>query len=425
MRTEIPYGKGHLTFEHENITRIVESRICDMKSGSPGMQNKMVLDAMAEPTDSQHLSKLAEGCRTAVIIISDHTRPVPSKFIIPHMLRQLREGNPDIDITLLVATGCHRGTEKSELVAKLGEEIVASEKIAVHDCDDEANLVSLGILPSGAELIINRLAAECDLLVAEGFIEPHFFAGFSGGRKSILPGICSRKTVLGNHCSAFIDHPKARMGVLDGNPIHTDMEAAVRMAGLKYIVNVIVNGQKEVAAAFAGDPVTAHRKGCDFLMEYCSVPVGKKADIVITSNGGAPLDQNAYQAVKGMTTAESFAADGGVVIICAECADGLGGDVFYEKMAGCAGPDELMDEIMATPMDETVPDQWQYQILVRILQRLHVIMVCDEKIAPQIREMKMDFAATLDEAVNKALAIKGENCSITVIPDGVSVIGKE
>ena len=126
MRTEIPYGKGHLTFEHENITRIVESRICDMKSGSPGMQNKMVLDAMAEPTDSHHLSKLAEGCRTAVIIISDHTRPVPSKFIIPHMLRQLREGNPDIDITLLVATGCHRGTEKNELVAKLGEEIVAS-----------------------------------------------------------------------------------------------------------------------------------------------------------------------------------------------------------------------------------------------------------------------------------------------------------
>jgi len=425
MRTEIPYGKGHLTFEHNNIDRIIESRIGEMKSGTAEAQNQMVLDAMAVPEGSPQLSKLAEGKETAVIIISDHTRPVPSKFIIPHMLSQLRAGNPDIDITLLVATGCHRGTEKKELVVKLGEEIVASEKIVVHDCDDDVNLVNLGILPSGAQLIINRLAVECDLLVAEGFIEPHFFAGFSGGRKSILPGICSRKTVLGNHCSAFIDHPKARMGILDGNPIHIDMEAAVAMAGLKYIVNVIVNSEKEVAAAFAGDPVKAHRKGCDFLMEYCSVPACEKAGIVVTSNGGAPLDQNAYQAVKGMTTAESFAEEGGVIIICSECADGIGGDVFYEKMSRCAGLDQLMAEIMATPMDETVPDQWQYQILVRIMQRFHVIMVCDEKIAQEIKEMKLDFAATLEEAVEKALEIKGKDCAITVIPDGVSVIGKE
>ena len=423
MRVEIPYGKGHLTLDHENISRVITSRIGDMTAEAG--QEELVLAAMAVPVGSEPLKKLAEGKKTAVIIISDHTRPVPSKVIIPYMLKELREGSPDIDITLLVATGCHRGTEKSELVAKLGEDIVNTEKIVVHDCDDEDNLVNLGTLPSGAQLIVNRLAAECDLLVAEGFIEPHFFAGFSGGRKSILPGICSRKTVLGNHCSAFIDHPKARMGVLDGNPIHRDMEAAVKMAGLKYIVNVIIDGEKKVAAAFAGDPVSAHRKGCDMLMEYCSVPAGEKAGIIVTSNGGAPLDQNAYQAVKGMTTAESFAEEGSVIIICSECSDGMGGDVFYEKMARCESLESLMDEIMATPMDETVPDQWQYQILVRIMQHHHVIVVCDEKIAKQIKEMKLDYAATLDEAVSKALEIKGNNTEITVIPDGVSVIGKE
>lgn len=215
------------------------------------------------------------------------------------------------------------------------------------------------------------------------------------------------------------------MGILEGNPIHRDMAAAVRMAKLAYIVNVIVNEKKEVAAAFAGDAIEAHKKGCEFLMEYCSVPVGEKADIVITSNGGAPLDQNAYQAVKGMTAAESFTKEGGVIIICSKCEDGIGGDFFYRKMAECTTIDALMNEIMATPMDETVPDQWQYQILIRIMKKFHVILVCDEAIAQPIREMKLDFAATLDEAVKKALEIKGTDCTVTVIPDGVSVIGVE
>jgi len=158
-------------------------------------------------------------------------------------------------------------------------------------------------------------------------------------------------------------------------------------------------------------------------MDYCSVPAGEKADIVITSNGGAPLDQNAYQAVKGMTAAESFGKEGGVIIICAKCEDGIGGDFFYRKMAECSSLESLMGEIMSTPMEETVPDQWQYQILIRIMEKFHVILVSDENIAPEIREMKLDWAATLKEALDKALAMKGKDSTITVIPDGVSVIG--
>lgn len=178
-----------------------------------------------------------------MVIISDHTRPVPSRCIIPHMLAELREGNPSIDITLLVATGCHRGTTPQELEQKLGREIVEKEHIVVHDCD-QSPLTELGVLPSGAKLVVNSLVAQADLVAAEGFIEPHFFAGFSGGRKSILPGVCSRVTVLGNHCSAFIDSPLAQMGILEGNPINVDMEAAAAMAKLQYIVNVVINEEK-------------------------------------------------------------------------------------------------------------------------------------------------------------------------------------
>ena len=227
------------------------------------------------------------------------------------MLEELRRANPDIEIVLLVATGFHRGTTKEELIEKLGADIVQSEKIVVHDAQDQDSNVKIGVLPSGAELIIDKVAVDCDLLVSEGFVEPHFFAGFSGGRKSVLPGICDQKTVFGNHCGAFIDSPYARTGILDNNPIHADMLAAQEMAGLAYIVNVVINEEKKVVAAFAGDPVKAHETACRFLAPYCEIEA-EAADIVITGNGGAPLDQNIYQCVKSMTAAEACVRPGGV-----------------------------------------------------------------------------------------------------------------
>lgn len=421
MKLRIPYGNSKIDIAFENECRVVTSKIAALKSEEA--QDTIVRGAMDSPIGSKPLEQLAAGKKTAVIIISDHTRPVPSRYILPPMMEELRKGSPDIDITLLVATGCHRGTSREELIQKLGEEMVRTEKIIVHDCDDEANLVNLGKLPSGAELRINRLAAECDLLLAEGFIEPHFFAGFSGGRKSILPGICGRKTVLGNHCSAFIASENARMGILDGNPIHEDMLDAVKKANLQYIVNVLLDEKKKITAAFAGDAIAAHEEGCRLLKQYCCVPVSEKSEIVITSNGGAPLDQNVYQAVKGMTTAETFCKEDGVIIMCAACADGIGGDLFYRKMAECASLDALEKEIIKTPMESTVPDQWQYQILVRIMKNHHVILVCDEKNAAVVKAMKLDHAKSLEDAVRKAKAEKGETASVTVIPDGVSVIG--
>ena len=204
-----------------------------------------------------------------MIIASDHTRPVPSKIIIPPLLEEIRSVNPSADITFLIAAGCHRDTKREELVDKFGEDIVNNETIVVHDCTDRENLVSLGILPSGGELYINRLAYEADLLISEGFIEPHFFAGFSGGRKSVLPGVAARESVLANHCSEFIAHPNARTGILKDNPIHEDMLWAAKRAKLAYIVNVVINEKKEAIYAVAGDVEKAHLAGCEFLYGLC------------------------------------------------------------------------------------------------------------------------------------------------------------
>ena len=413
----IPYGKGHIEFEEKGAA-VLSSAIGELKSEGSG--SDIVAAAMAAPIDSPKLSELAKGKNTCTVIISDHTRPVPSRDILPNMLAELYEGNPEIKVTLLVATGFHRPTTSAELCDKLGEEIMAKCPIVIHDCRSEKDNVCIGTLPSGAPLVIDRVAAETELLIAEGFIEPHFFAGFSGGRKSVLPGVCDQVTVLGNHCSKFIDSQFSRTGILDGNPIHADMIAAAEMAKLAYIVNVVIDEDKKTVAAFAGDYLSAHRKGCDFLLGYCKVAPAY-ADIVITSNGGAPLDQNVYQSVKGLTAAEAAANEGATLIICAECADGIGGDDFYQALREANSATELLAKIKKTPMDETVPDQWQYQILARMMEKYRIIFVTNPSLKEKIAEMKMEYAAD----VNEALAMAKERYAapeIVVIPDGVSII---
>ena len=207
----IPYGKTSLSCTLPDCA-LLTSRVGELKSDRAGID--LVREAMANPIGSPNLSELARGKKSCTVIISDHTRPVPSRDILPPMLEQLREGNPEIQITLLVATGFHRLTTAGELKNKLGEEIASREKIVIHNAFDADSNVEIGTLPSGAPLVIDRAAVETELLVAEGFIEPHFFAGFSGGRKSVLPGVCDKTTVLGNHCGAFIASPCARTGIL-------------------------------------------------------------------------------------------------------------------------------------------------------------------------------------------------------------------
>lgn len=422
----LPFGKEKIKLElpEEQVAGVLVSHAHEYKA--PKSEAELVADALANPIGSPKLSDLAKGKKNCVIISSDHTRPVPSHVIMPQLLAELRKGNPDIDITILIATGMHRATTKEELIAKYGKEIAEHEKFVIHVSRNDEDMVSIGTLPSGGDCRINKLAANADLLISEGFIEPHFFAGMSGGRKSVLPGIASKVTVLANHCSEFINSPKARTGILQGNPIHEDMLYAAKAAKLAFICNVVIDADKKVIAAFAGDREKAHYAGADFEMKLAGVkPV--PADIVITTNGGYPLDQNIYQSVKGMTAAEATCKEGGVIIDVSSCSDGHGGEDFYNNLKNAESIQKAMDEILARGRNETVFDQWEAQILMRMLLKFTIIMVTE---APQqmVEDMHMKFAASVDDALAMAkevLAKKGiTDPKITVIPDGVSVIVK-
>lgn len=423
---DLPYGKEklHVELPDSDVAGVLFSHAHEYEAQKS--EEELVTDALANPIGSPKLSELAKGKKNCVIISSDHTRPVPSKVIMPQLLKELRKGNPDIDIKILIAHGMHRPMTKDELLDKYGPEIANHEQIVIHHSKNDEDMISIGTLPSGGDCRINKLAVETDLLIAEGFIEPHFFAGFSGGRKSILPGIASQITVVANHCSEFIDSPYARTGILEGNPIHKDMLYAAKAANLAFICNVIIDADKKVIAAFAGDREAAHYEGVEFEMSLASVtPI--PADIVITTNGGYPLDQNIYQSVKGMTAAEATCNDGGVIIMCSACDDGHGGEDFYQTIKGATDISKAMEEILSRKRNETKLDQWQSQILLRVLMHYDVIMVTH---APQklIEDLHITYADSIETAIRLAkemLTLKGrKNSKITVIPDGVSVIVK-
>lgn len=415
-----PYGKEKLEYTFgDELKAVLESKIEEYDPQKT--EQDLVLEAMQNPVGSKTLRELSVGKNNIVIIASDHTRPVPSKYIIPPMLREIREGNPNAKITILIATGCHRFTTKDELVSKFGAEIVEKENIYIHDCDENDKMVNIGTLPSGGDCIVNKIAIEADLLVSEGFIEPHFFAGYSGGRKSVLPGVCARNTVLANHCSEFIANDYARTGVLENNPIHIDMVWAAKKANLAYIVNVVLNGDKKVIYATAGDCVEAHKKGTDFLSSLCGAKACE-SDVVITTNGGYPLDQNMYQAVKGMTAAEATVNENGVIIMLAKSNDGIGGDHFYHQLADEKDINKTMNIFLNRGRNETVPDQWQTQIMLRVLMRASVIYVSEME-DDIVEKMHMTPAHSIEEALEKARKILNkDDITITAIPDGVSVI---
>lgn len=421
VKISFPYGKGYMDGEfcENELKGVLVSRVDKFEPELKGRE--LVRAALQNPIGSERLCELAKDKENIVIIASDHTRPVPSKIIMPEMLSEIRKGNPKAKITILIATGCHRGTTKEELINKFGEEIVLKENIYIHDCDEREKLVNIGVLPSGGECEVNKIAVEADLLVAEGFIEPHLFAGFSGGRKSVLPGVSGRKTVLANHCSEFIANENARTGILKDNPIHNDMLWAAKKAKLKFIVNVVLNPEKQPIFAVAGDLEQAHKKGTDFIATLCEVKA-IPADIAITTNGGYPLDQNVYQAVKGMTAAEATVKEGGVVIMLSASDDGVGGDALYHQLADEEDINKTVKLFLDRSRNDTAPDQWQTQILLRILQKATVIYV-SELPDELVRKLHMIPAHSVAEAVSLAKEIlKKDNVSITAIPDGISVM---
>ena len=416
---KLPYGKEFIELEVDDNVDILVSQAGEFKAEKS--EEDLVREALSNPIGSEKLSDLVKGKEKITIITSDHTRPVPSHITMPILLEEIRSTNPEADITILIATGFHRPTTHEELVNKFGEKIVNNEKIIVHKSGVDEDMVELDRLPSGGRLLLNKHAINTDLLISEGFIEPHFFAGFSGGRKSVLPGVASEKTVLANHCSKFIASDYSRTGILDGNPIHKDMAFAAEQAKLAFILNVVIDAEKKIINAFAGDRVKAHAEGCDFVRGLSTIE-GVNADIAITSNGGYPLDQNVYQSVKSMTAAEAAAADDGIIIEVSRCNDGHGGESFYKTFKEAADPKDIEDRVLQIPMEETIADQWEIQILARILVRHKVIFVTDPENKQLIEDMHMTYAESLDEALKIAKEIKGEYAKVAFVPDGVSVI---
>ncbi|WP_026883915.1 nickel-dependent lactate racemase [Clostridium akagii] len=418
---KIPYYKGTMKIDipDENFAGVLKSKSEDY---NPGLsEEKIVERALDNPIGSLKLEELVKDKDNMVIITSDHTRPVPSKITLPILLKRIRSVNPKIAIKILIATGFHRATTHEEMIDKFGADIVNNENIICHRAEDKESLVNLGLLPSGGKLWINKIAMETQLLIAEGFIEPHFFAGFSGGRKSILPGISGAETIKANHCSEFISSKNARTGIIKNNPIHEDMIYAAKKAKLAFILNVVLGKDKNIINAFTGHVQLAHEEGCKFVKTISEIK-GNNSDIVVTTNGGYPLDQNIYQAVKGMTAAEGCASENGVIIMIASCSDGHGGESFYNTMANAKSPRDFMNKLMRVSRKDTVPDQWEVQILTRILLKHQVIIVTDMCNPKIIKNMHMEHAYTFDEALNMAFKIKGEHAKVTLIKDGVSSI---
>ncbi len=419
----IPYGLTSLPLEVEeqHLKAVLVPCSESTDSPTPEDQENVVLQALNHPIGSPLLEELAAGKQRVLLITSDHTRPVPSRITMPLLLSRIRAGNPNVQIRILLATGMHRPTTQEEIIDKFGGEIAQTETILNHFSRRDEDMVFKGILPSGGELWLNRLVDWADLIVSEGFIEPHFFAGFSGGRKSILPGIASHKTVLFNHNAKFIADPHAVQGNLPGNPLHRDMCCAAKAANLSFILNVRLDSSKRIMAAYAGDPQKAHEAGCRDCLA-CNSVMRVEGDIVVTSNGGYPLDQNIYQAVKGMSTGVVCLKPDGVLIMAAECANGHGGEDFYRWFTSAKDPDEVADRISAIPPESTLPDQWEAQILAEILKKARCIFVTRPENEALVSAMHMTYAPSIDMALEMAYRWTCSSPSVVVIPNGTDII---
>lgn len=416
----LPYYKEtrEVKIEEKNLKGILTNNIDEFEIYLS--QEELVKKSLSNPIGTKRLCELSKNKDKVLVVTSDHTRGVPSRITLPLILAEIRKGNPDADINIIIATGLHRATTVEEQRKMFGDEIVDNEKILVHDAFDDSQMEYVCQLPSGASFVVNKVALESDLIVCEGFIEPHFFAGFSGGRKSILPGICSAETINENHSSKAIAHSKSKSGIIHGNTIHDDMIFASRKIGVNFILNVALNSKKEIIGSFAGDLVEAHEMGCDFVTNLSKVPA-LMGDIVITTNGGYPLDQNLYQCPKSASTAEVCAGDSGIIILVASCIDGIGG-THFQKIMLSGTPEEIFERLMSIPPKETIPEQWSAQIFSQIMIKHQIILVTDNLEEELIKKLNMIPAKTPQEALDIAYSIKGNDASVVVIPDGVAVI---
>jgi len=414
MRVHLSYGREGLDLELPENTRVLQS------SYLPGLpaETDAIRNVLRFPLGCEPLAKLVQPGMQVVIVHTDITRATPNDRLLPVILQEIEEaGIQPQDITLLNGLGTHRLQTEGELRQMLGDKIVDRYRCIQHNAYDDENLINLGRTSSGNPVRINRNYLNANIRILTGFIEPHFFAGFSGGPKAVLPALSGFESVGTNHRAANIAHPKATWGVTEGNPIWDEMKEVALMTDPSFMVNVALNIDHQITGVFAGEMVTAHALGCKFVKKTAMQPVDKYFDIVITTNSGYPLDQNLYQSVKGMRAASSLVIEGGTIICATACEEGIPDHGGYAELLLRGGsPQGLLDLVNSPGFEES--DQWQVQIQGMIQKRAKVYVYSDGLTDEQIENALFTPCRDIPKTLEDLKMIYGKDASIAVLPEG-------
>ncbi len=437
MNIRLAYGKTGLEVDLPDGWKvdIVRPRRVEALADQAGA----VREALRHPIGSRPLRELVKPSDTVAIVCNDITRPTPYQTILPVLLDELGHV-PDEAVVLLIATGTHRANTPDELKTMLGEQIVGRFRIVQNDARDRDSHALAGTTAGGNEVWIHEEFLRCAMRILTGFIEPHFFAGFSGGGKAVMPGLALLGTILKNHSARNIDHPQAASCVSDGNPVWEEIREAALIAsrsslgsGLSsdersatsdervFLLNVALNRDQQITAVFAGDLEQAHRCGCSFVGRHAAVRVEAPYDIVVTSNCGYPLDRNLYQSVKGMSAAAGIVKKGGAVIVAADCCDGVPDHGEYKRLLfESAGPAALLQRIRAG--DYNCQDAWQAHIQALVCEKADVYLfshnLTDEEITRAMLKPCRDIGGT----VARLLRSRGREALVCVLPEGPQTI---
>jgi len=354
--------------------------------------------------------------KRAVIVVNDVTRPTPNNIILPPILEEIADaGIAKPDVTLVVATGIHRGITRDEMEETLGSEIVREYRVVNHDCDDESNLVYMGRLSHGTEFYVNRIVCEAEMLITTGVIGVHYFAGFSGGRKSIFPGVSGRVSIEHNHSLMTCDN--ATVAALDGNPVSEEMVEAGRKVDVGFTVNVVVDAAGSVCAVVAGDMEQAWLDGVRQCREISVTPIDHLFDVAIASSGGYPKDINVYQAQKGLDNAQRAVTPGGTIVLIADCTEGFGEPTFERWMVESSS----LDDIFARFSERFELGGHKAYSLARVLREKEVILVSGLPDST-VRQLFMTPAHSTDEALRLVTDKHGAAFSCVVMPNSGGVV---
>jgi lactate racemase len=378
-------------------------------------------DALRDPLGVPPLREQVRPGMTVAISVCDGTRAQPRRPVLHALLEEIDTAAPGCEVVVLVATGTHRGNTAEELREMLGDEVLSRCRVVNHDARDRSSLTSLGTAGDGVPLALNTLWIEADLRITTGFVEPHFFAGFSGGPKMVAPGLAGIDTVMVLHDATRIGSPLATWGVVEDNPVHRDIRACAALAPPHLALDVLLDRAKRITHVVCGELFGMHARACELARAAAMRAVPEPMDVVVTTNSGFPLDQNLYQAVKGMAAAERVVRPGGSVLVAAECADGLPDHGSFAEVLGAADDPAGLIELISSE-GFSVPDQWQVQILARILGKADVQLYCDGLAPDAVRAAHLTPTADLTASIAEAVQRHGPGARICYLPEGPQTI---